>query len=60
MMVLPVCYDALTTTLLANFLSERKVEQHGYNMTIMILNNVQHSRLMVIWKRYNGDAGQHQ
>jgi hypothetical protein len=44
MMVLPVHCNALTTTLPANFLSERKVDEDGYNMTIMILNNVQHSR----------------
>lgn len=41
---LPVCCDSLTTTLPANFLSERKVDEDGYNMTIMILNNVLNSR----------------
>jgi hypothetical protein len=44
-MVLPVCCDSLTTTLPANFLSERKVGEDGYTTTIMILNNVQNSRL---------------
>lgn len=45
MMAVPVCRACLTTTLPANFLPERKVDLDGYNMTIMILNNVHYSRL---------------
>lgn len=45
MMVVPVALGLLTTTLPANFLPERKVDQYSYNMTIMILNNVHSSRL---------------
>lgn len=45
MMPVPIYRDCLTTTLPANFLPERKVDLDGYNMTIMILNNVHYSRL---------------
>jgi hypothetical protein len=45
MMTVPVYSGCLTTTLPANFLPERKVDLDGYNMTIMILNNVHYSRL---------------
>lgn len=45
MMAVPVYRDCLTTTLPANFLPERKVDLDGYNMTIMILNNVHYSPL---------------
>jgi hypothetical protein len=45
MTAIPVDSDGLTTTLPANFLPERKVDLDGYNMTIMILNNVHYSRL---------------
>ena len=59
-MAVPVCRDCLTTTLPANFLPERKVDLDGYNMTIMILNNVHYSRLWLFGSDTTEDEAQHQ